>query len=139
MTKKPVREYWRKRAAFHLRCRAGKEVLDCLCGAPLQSNGEPVQVSGWYGDFYYVWNAGRLTCVDALCTRCREREAWTPTMPVPDDVGGLWIGSHIPALRFVYDDHGNKRPGSGPGSGTYASLDDAIDALARYAAGTRMG
>lgn len=53
-----------------------RNVLDCpKCGKRAESNGEPVTVSGWYGDVRYGWGqyAGVHMCraVRAQCPECK--------------------------------------------------------------------
>lgn len=81
------------------RVRHARKTGKCLCGRTLESTTELVHVSGWYGDWEYVWRNGRLYTVDAECGACRYRRTFTPVDGIPDDVGGgWWVLPRIPAL-----------------------------------------
>lgn len=45
------------------------------CGKELRSSGEPVTVSGWYGDLYFVWreNPHRPEQINTRCRTCTEK------------------------------------------------------------------
>lgn len=117
----PLRAYWKARAAL---CRRANVAETCLCGATLRRTHEPVTVGGWYGDFHMGWARGRCVAIDALCIRCRTREAYTPTSGVPDDSGGWWIAPAIPALAG--------KPGPGGADG-YDTVTEALERLEEYA------
>lgn len=71
-----------------------------------------------------VWTGGRLTCVNAICARCRYRLSFCPE----ERYGGMG-GPDLFVIPALADD----TEARGPGTGSYGSKSEAWDALRRYA------